>query len=164
MVLRSDLLFAPTRIYLEIVHYVKIVLQAPRNLSPFGASSDLTWEWKSLDIPSRRFLFTFAGASELFPFGASLDLRWNFTLGTSELILFGARSDRLWDLRFLEVPSRWFLLVSPVGFTLLICSWGTTFFSVGGLLFFSFLGEIHQSPNCRLPTFPSTQSSTMYIY
>ena len=32
----------------------------------------------------------------------------------------------------------------PLGFTLLVCSWGTTFSPVGGLLVFSFLGELHE--------------------
>ena len=34
-------------------------------------------------IPSRRFLFAFAGASELIPFGANSDLCWNCPAGTS---------------------------------------------------------------------------------
>ena len=52
----------------------------------------------------------------------------------------------------------------PLGFTLLICSWGITFHTIGGLLLLSFLGELHRSPNYRYPKFPSTQSPTMYIY
>ena len=138
MALRSDFLFAQTRIYVEIVRYVKIILQAPRNLFPFGASSDLTWEWKSPEIPSWEFLFAFAGASEFIPFGASSDLRWNFPAGTSELILFGTSSDRLWDLWFPEIPSRGFLLVFP--------RWGLLCLFVCGELYFPPLGVYYSSP------------------
>ena len=62
LALRSDFLFAPTWIYLEIWHYVEIILQAPRNLFPFGTSLDCTWELKSLYITYRGFLFAFDGA------------------------------------------------------------------------------------------------------
>ena len=61
---------------------------------------------------------------------------------------------------FSEIPP----CFPPLGFTLLICLWGTTFSPVRGLLSFSFLGEIHQSPNYRLPTFSSTQLPATYIY
>ena len=40
-----------------------------------------------------------------------------------------------------------------LGFTLLICSCGTTYFPVRDLLFFSFLGGLHQSPNDRIAYF-----------
>ena len=145
LALRIDFIFAPTRIYVEIVHYVKIVLQAPRNLFPFGASLDCTWEWKSPEIPSRGFLFAFAGVLGLIPFGASLDLRWNFPAGTSELIPFGASLDILWEF---AIPGDSFSRIPPcfplLGFTLIIHLRGTTFSPVGGLLFFSFLGELQQ--------------------
>ena len=48
-------------------------------------------------------------------------------------------------MQFPETPSKGFLLVFPMlGFTLLIRSLGTTFSHVGGILFFSFLGEINK--------------------
>ena len=61
----SDSLFVPTWIYVEIVPYVEIFFQTPRNLFPFGGCSDCTWEWNSKEISSQIFLFAFAGASEL---------------------------------------------------------------------------------------------------
>ena len=134
----SDFLFAQTRIYVEIVRYVKIILQEPRNLFPFGASSDLTWEWKSPEIPSWEFLFAFAGASEFIPFGANLDCCWSFTAGTSELIPFSISSDCLWDLWFLEIPSQGFLLVFP--------HWGLLCLFVRGEIYFPPLGVYYSSP------------------
>ena len=41
--LRSDSLFAPTRLYVEILPYIHFFLQAPGNLFPFGARLDRTW-------------------------------------------------------------------------------------------------------------------------
>ena len=59
------------------------------------------------------------------------------------------------------IPGDSFLGIPPcfpaLGFTLILCSRGTAFSLVWGFLFFSFLGGLHQSPNYRLPTFPSTQ-------
>ena len=43
---------------------------------------------------------------------------------------------------FLGIPP----YISPLGFTLLICLWETTCSPVGGLLFLSFLGELHLGP------------------
>ena len=54
-----------------------------------------------------------AGTSESIPFGAKWYLRWNCPAGTLELIPFGVSSDLLWDLRFLDIPYRGFLLVFP---------------------------------------------------
>ena len=82
-------------------------------------------------------------SSELIPFGANSDLRWNCPAGTSELTPFDISSDLLWDLRFPEIPSRGFLLVSTcwgilcllvrgelqfpqLGLTIIILSLGTT--------------------------------------
>ena len=118
----------------KIVHYVEIILQAPRNLFTFGDRLDRTWEWKSPEITSREFLFAFDGASELIPFGARLDLCWNFRAGTLELILFGSRSDRLWDLGSLEITSWGFLLV---------------LLFVRGELHFTLLGVYYSSPFYR---------------
>ena len=74
------------------------------------------------------------------------DSCWNYPVGVSELIPFVARSDRFCYLRSAEIPSLGFLLVSPRwGFTLIFCSQGTQFSPVGGLLFVSFLGELHPS-------------------
>ena len=113
-------------------------------LLPVGANLDIPWEWKFLEIPYLRLLFVFAGASELITFGSKSDLPWNCPAGTLELIPFGTSSDLLWDLKFLEFPSRGFLLAFPLlGFTLLIRLWGTTYFPVWVLLYFSFLGELH---------------------
>ena len=65
-------------------------------------------------------------------------------MGASELIPFVARSDHFCYSRSAEIPSREFLLVSPSwGFTLIVRSQGNQFSLVGGLLFFSFLGELH---------------------
>ena len=60
-----------------------------------------------------------------------------------ELIPFGAISDRLCDLRFPEIPSRGFLIVSPVGVYSAYLFMGNYIPPVGGLLLFSFLGELH---------------------
>ena len=72
------------------------------------------------------------------------DYNWNFPVGASELIPFVARLDRFCYSRSAEIPSRGFLLVFPRwGFTLIVRSQGTQFPPVGGLLLFSFLGELH---------------------
>ena len=42
LALRSYFLLAPTRIYVENLHYVEIVPLAPRNLFPFGASGKIS--------------------------------------------------------------------------------------------------------------------------
>ena len=138
LALRNYFLLAPTWIYIEIVLYVEIVPLAPRNLFLFGASSDLPSEWKSLEIPSWGFLFAFAGASELIRFCANLDLCWNCPAGTSQLGLFSAGSDRLWDLRFLDIPSRGFLLVFP--------RWSLLYLFVRGELYFPLLRVHYSSP------------------
>ena len=65
--------------------------------------------------------------------------------GTLELIPFGAISDLPWAWGFLKITSRGFLFAFPLlGFTMIFCSWGTTYFPVGVLLFLSFLGELHR--------------------
>ena len=70
---------------------------------------------------------------------------WNFPVGASELIPFVACSDRFCYSRSAEIPSQGFLLVFPRwGFTLIVRSQGTQFSPVEGLLFFSFLGELHK--------------------
>ena len=72
------------------------------------------------------------------------DSYWNFPVGASELIPFVACSDRFCYSRSVEIPSRVFLLVFPrMGFTLIVSSQGTKFPPVGGLLFFSFIWELH---------------------
>ena len=74
------------------------------------------------------------------------DSCWNFPVGASELITFVARSDRFCYSQSVKIPSQVFLLGFPRwGFTLIVRSQGTHFFSVGGSLFFSFLGELHHS-------------------
>ena len=74
------------------------------------------------------------------------DSCWNFPVGALELIPFVARLDRFCYLRSTEIPSQGLLLVlSRWGFTLIFRLQGTQFSPVGGLLFFSFLGELHQS-------------------
>ena len=79
---------------------------------------------------------------------------WNFTVSTSELIPFVARLDRFCYSRSAEIPSRGFLLVFPRwGFTLIFCLQGTQFPPVGGLLFFSFLGELHTDQICDVAPF-----------
>ena len=79
-----------------------------------------------------------------------------------ELYLWHLRINSVWrqlgsPLGF-AIPGDSFLGIPPyfplLGFTLLIHSCGTTFSPVGVLLFFSFLGELHQSPNDTFPTFP----------
>ena len=42
----------------------------------------------------------------------------------------------------------------PLGLTMLIRSWGTTYFPVGILLYFCFLGELHQSPKEKISYSP----------
>ena len=94
-----------------------------------------------------------------FPFGDSplllLVLRtyfrwdscWNFSVGASELIPFVARLDRFCYSRSAKIPSQGFLLFFPRwGYTLIVRLQGTKFSPVGGLLFFSFLGELHVHP------------------
>ena len=71
---------------------------------------------------------------------------WNFPAGASELIPFVACLDRFCYSRSAEIPSWGCLLVFPCwGFTLIVRLQGTQFSLVGGLLFFSFLGELHYS-------------------
>ena len=105
--LRSDSLFALTRLYVEIVPYIKKFPQTLRNLFPFGARSDCTWAWYSKEIP-----FGYSSLLSLVPRNYfRWDICWNFHAGASELILFGARLDRFWDSRSPEIPSLGFLLV-----------------------------------------------------
>ena len=81
------------------------------------------------------------------------DSCWNFPAGASELIPFGARSDRFCYSRSPDIHSWGFLLVFPRwSLPLLFRSLGTPFFPVGGLLFFSFLGELHPFLHLRCPT------------
>ena len=139
--LQSDFLFAPTRVYLEIVPYVEIFLQAPRNLFPFGARFYSTLEWNSKEIPFRGFLFAFTGASELLPLVSLLEFSRR-CLGTNSIWRpFGS------PLGF-AIPGDSFPGIPPcfppLWFILIFRSRGTTFTPVGGLLFFSFLAELHQ--------------------
>ena len=55
------------------------------------------------------------------------------------------------------------LSFSLLGFTMIFCSWGTTYFPVGVLLYFYFLGEIHQSPKENIAYFPLDPVSD-YVY
>ena len=106
-----------------------------------------------------------AGTSELIPFGANLDFCCNFLAGTSEFCPFGANSDLTCDWIFLDISywvflfgfPRWGLLCFPFvgnyifprwGFTMILLSWGTASITKRKIL----------------PTFPSTQSPTTYIY
>ena len=115
-------------------------------LLPFGANSYLLWDWKFLEIPSRVFLFAFARTSELIPFGINSYLCLNCPASTSALISFWHQLG--YPLGFgipgYSVPGiyRCFPLL---GFTMIIPSWGTTYFPVGVLLCFSFLGVLHPS-------------------
>ena len=65
-------------------------------------------------------------------------------MGASELIPFVAHLDRFCYSRTAEIPSQGFLLVFHCwGFTLTVSFDRNSVFPVGGLLFFSFLGELH---------------------
>ena len=128
----------PTRIYVGIVNYVGFFLLAPHNYFLLAPTSDLPWKWKSPEIPTREFLFAFAGALELIPFGVNLDLRRNWSAGTSELVNFGASSDLLWDMWFPEIPYCGLLLVSP--------RWGLLWLFVRLELHISMLGIYYTSP------------------
>ena len=128
--LRSAFLFAPNRIYVEIVHYVKIVLWPSRNLFPF---------WRQLishlgvKITGYSFLgipLCFRWCLRINSFGSQIRSSLEFPAGTSELVPFGASSDRLWVLWFREMPSCWFLF----------------FFPRWGLLFLFICGELHFPP------------------
>ena len=160
----SDSLFYPTRIYVEIIHYV--------NIYPSG-TSEFIYFWRHLrlylgvKIPGDSFL------------GIPLCFRWCLGINSLKRQL-GSLLE--FSRGHLGTNSFWRQLESPLGFvipgdsfsgippgfpllefTMIVNLWGTTFSPVGGLLLFSFLGELHQSPNDRLPTFPSTQLPTMYI-
>ena len=107
--LQSDSLFVPTRLYVEIVPYIKKIF---RRLGIYF-----------LLVPARIVLRR--ETQRIFPFGYSYlislvpwdyfrwDLRWNFPVGASELIPFSAHSDRFCYLQSPEIPSRGFLLVLP---------------------------------------------------
>ena len=109
LTLRSDSLFAPTRLYVEIVPYIKKLF---RHLGIYF-----------LLLPTRIVLGR--ETQRRFPFGDSYllllvprnyfrsDIRCNFPADASDLILFGARSDLFWDSRSPEIPSQGFLLVFP---------------------------------------------------
>ena len=149
--LRIDSLFSPTRIYVEIVLYIKsfyrhlgiyfllvpalIVLGRKIQMGiPFGDSPLLSL------VPRNYF---------------HCDSCWNFPAGASELIPFGARSDRFCYSRSPKIPSWGFLLVFPRwDLPELFHSLGTLFPPVGGLLLFSFLGELHQSPKWKIAYVP----------
>ena len=63
----------------------------------------------------------------------------------------------------LDSFSRIPLCFPPLGFTMLIRSWVTTYFPVGVLLYLYFLGELHQSPRYKIYQF-SLDPVTNYIY
>ena len=111
LTLRSDSFFAPTRLYVEIVIYRKsfyrhlgiyfvlvpalIVLGRKIQMRiPFGDSPLLSL------VPQNYFCWYSC---------------WDFPAGASELIPFCARADCFCYLQSPEIPSRRFLLVSPVG-------------------------------------------------
>ena len=90
MTLRSDSLFAPTRLYVEIVLYIKSFL---RHLGIYfflvpdqivlrreTQMDILFWGYSLLSLVPRNYF--------------RWDPCWNFPAGASELIPFGARSDR----------------------------------------------------------------------
>ena len=118
---------------------------------PFGANSDLPWYWKFPETPSWGFFFAFSGTSEITPFGANLDLLLEFShwhLGNNSFwcqlvscLGFGIPGDS-----FSGIP----LCFSLLGFTMLIRSWGTTYFPVGVLLCLYFLGELHKYPKDKI--------------
>ena len=90
----------------------------------------------------RGFTFAFAGTADLLPLGFLLEisrgrLRTNsFCCLFGSLLLFAIRGDS-----FSRIPP----CFPPLGFTLIVRLQGTHFSPVGGLLFFSFLGELHYS-------------------
>ena len=51
----------------------------------------------------------------------------------------------------------------PLGFSLLIRSCGTTYFPVGDLLYFYFLGELHQSPKDKI-AYVTLDPVSDYVY
>ena len=55
------------------------------------------------------------------------------------------------------------LCFTQLGFIMLIRSWGTTYFPVGILLCFSFLGELHQSPKYMIAYVPHDPVAN-YVY
>ena len=133
-------------------------------LLPFGANSDIPWDWKFPEIPSCGFLFAFTGTSELIPFGTNSDLCWNYPAGTSELIPYGTSSDLPWDLVFLEIPYRGFPFAFPCWDLLCLSVRGELHISPLGFYYAStLLGKYINHQRTMLPTFPLDQSPTTYI-
>ena len=128
----SDLRRNPT------VH--KKFLQALRNLFPFGAHSDCTWAYNLNGDSFWGFPFAFAGTADLLPLGILLEFSLG-RLGTNSfcrlfrsLLLFPIRRDS-----FSGIPPCFPLL----GVYINSLFARNSVFSRRGLLFFSFLGEIH---------------------
>ena len=152
-------------IYLEIVHLIEIIpltRKSPAGTSEvfdFGtnwdlrrnctlyrncARSDLPWEFS---IPG----YSFSGIPLFFLWRLRIISFW-CQLGSSlELSFWHLGINSVWHQS--GSPLGFAITVDsisgiapcfpPLGFTLLSCSWRTPFSTVGGLLFFSFLGYLH---------------------
>ena len=115
--LRSDFLFAPTRIYVEIVLYRKSFYRHLGIYYLFAPVLIVLGDKIQMGFPF--------GDSPLLPLVQRNYFRWgsywNFPVGASELIRFGARLDCFCYSRSPKIPSWGFLLVfPPLGFTLTV--------------------------------------------
>ena len=162
--IRSDFLFAPTPVYVEIVHYVN---NYPSGTSEFISFWHQLRSYLGVKIPG----YYFSGIPLRFCWRLRINSFWHQLGYSLEFSRGHLGTNSVWrplglSLGF-AIPRDSFSGIPPyfplLGFTLIIRSRGTTFSPVGGLLLFFFLGELHQSPNEILPTFPLIQSPTMYI-
>ena len=139
-------------------------------LFPFGANSDLrinctlrrncpagTSEfisfWRQLRSPLGMKILgdSLSGIPFCFRWRLGINSFWRQLGSSLELSRWHLGFNFVWRLLGsplgFAIPGDSFSGISPcfplLGFTLLICSWGTTFSPVGGLLFFSFLGELY---------------------
>ena len=135
----SDSLFAPTRLYVEIVPYIKSFLRHLGIYFLWVPARIVLGSETQRRFPSG-FLFAFAGTSELIPLGSLLESPRR-RLGTNSvwrpfgsLLLFAISRDS-----FLGIPYFFPLLVFTLivsfarnsvfprmGFTVLLLSWGST--------------------------------------
>ena len=109
---------------------------------------------------------SFSGIHLCFRWHLGINSFWRQLGSLLELFRWHLRINSVWSglgspLGF-AIPVDSFSGISPcfplLGFTLLICSWGSTFSPVGGLLLVYFLGEIHSCDEIPLATSSSRPS------
>ena len=114
--LQSDSLFASTRLYVEIVPYIKSFLRHLGIYFLLVPARIVLGRETQMEIPFGDSSLLLLVPRNYFCWGTC----WNFPASASELIPFGARLDRFCYSQSPEIPFWGFLFVSPLmGFTLI---------------------------------------------